>query len=131
MKGHFERNPGVMSPAAFDHFLAEGRKPETREAFDRVWLMGALLMVGDALGANRYFGHEPEAEIIRHLRNSIAHGNRFKFDPPVIDKTTGRLKHPANISRYAARQAMPVREVDTNLRKCFLAGEVRMPSSIA
>jgi hypothetical protein len=99
----------------FDHFLAEGRKPETRKDFDRVWLIGALLMVGDALGASGYFGHEPEAEIIRHLRNGIAHGNRFHFDHFLIDKATGKLKHPANISRYAARQAVPALEVDTNL----------------
>jgi hypothetical protein len=100
----------------FDHYLAEGRKPETRQDFDRVWLMGALLMVGDALGASGYFGHEPEVEIIRHLRNGIAHGNRFAFHSKVIDKATGKLKYPANISRYAARQAMPSHEVDTNLQ---------------
>jgi hypothetical protein len=111
-----QRDDGNAMVMWFDHFLAEGRKPETREDVDRVWLMGALLMVGDALGANGYFGHEPEAEIIRHLRNGVAHGNRFKFESPVINKTTGRLKHPANISRYAARQAMPVRQVDTNLQ---------------
>jgi hypothetical protein len=34
----------------------------------------------------------------------------------VIDRATGKLKHPANISRYAARQVMPVHEVDTNLQ---------------
>jgi len=101
----------------FDHFLQEGRKPDTREAFDKVWLVGALLTVGDALAAkkNKYFGHAPEAEIIRHLRNGIAHGNRFTFYPWVKDEATGRLKHPANISRYAAQQAMPVRQVDTDL----------------
>jgi hypothetical protein len=73
----------------FDHYLAEGRRPETRKDFDRVWLMGALLVVGDALSANGYFGHEPEAEIIRHLRNGIAHGNQFTFHDRVKDKTTG------------------------------------------
>jgi hypothetical protein len=73
-------------------------------------------MVGDALGANGYFGHEPEAEIIRHLRNGIAHGNRFCFDTRVINKATGKLKYPANTSRYAARQVMPVHEVDTTLQ---------------
>jgi hypothetical protein len=100
----------------FDHYLAEGRKPETRQDFDRVWLIGALLMVGDALGACGYFGHEPEAELIRHLRNGIAHGNRFSFHPTVIDKNSGKLKHPANIFRYATRQVMPMHEVDTHLQ---------------
>jgi hypothetical protein len=77
--------------------------------------MGALLMVGDALGANGYFGHIPEAEIIRHLRNGVGHGNRFSFHSNVIEQSTGKLKYPANIFRYAARQRMPRHEVDTNL----------------
>jgi hypothetical protein len=109
------RRDGNAMIVSFDYYLAEGLRPKTLEDFDRVWLMGALLMVGDALGANGYFGHIPEAEIIRHLRNGIGHGNRFKFRSEVIDKVTGKLKHPANIFRYAARQGMPVHEVDTNL----------------
>jgi len=100
----------------FNYYLAENMKPETRQDFDRVWLMGALLTVGDALRANGYFNHDPEAEMIRHLRNGIAHGNHFEFHPSVIDKTTGKLKHPANISRYSSRQAMPKHEIDTNLQ---------------
>ena len=72
-------------------------------------------MLGDALGANGYFGNIPEAEIIRHLRNGIGHGNRFNFHSSVIDKSTGKLKHPANIFRYAARQVMPPHDVDTYL----------------
>ena len=134
----------------FDHYLAEGRKPEAREDFDRVWLIGALqeqevrrrtrsscsnslfdpviqtsgdsasghhaLMVGDALKVEGYFGNQPEAEIIRHLRNGIAHGNRFSFRPNVVDKNTQKLKYPANIFRYAARQGMPMHEVETNMQ---------------
>jgi hypothetical protein len=108
------RRDGNAMIMSFDHYLAEGRKPETKRDFDKVWLIGALLMVGDALGTNKYFGHIPEAEIIRHLRNGVAHGNRFIFHPNVIDKTSGKLKHPANIFRYAGRQVMPMHEVDTD-----------------
>lgn len=100
---------------SIDYYLAEGLKPNTIDDFNRVWLMGALLMVGDALGDNGYFGHIPEAEIIRHLRNGVAHGNKFKFHAAVKDSTSGKLKYPANIFRYAARQVMPMHEVETNL----------------
>ena len=112
------RRDGNAMIMSFDHYLAEGLKPNTRDDFDRVWLMGALLMVGDALVANKFFGHIPEAEIIRHLRNGIGHGNKFNFvsKPNVIDPALGKLRHPANIFRYAARQAMPMHEVDTNLK---------------
>jgi len=106
------RRDGNAMIMSFNHFLEESRKPKALEDFDRVWLIGALLMVGDALSANKYFGNIPEAEIIRHLRNGVAHGNRFNFHPRVIDKASGRLKHPANISRYAARQVMPAHEVE-------------------
>ena len=108
------RRDGNAMIMPFDHYLSEGRKPETKQDFDKVWLIGALLMVGDALGANRYFGHIPEAEIIRHLRNGVAHGNQFKFDRAVIDQSSGKLKYPANIFRYAGRQGMPMHEVDTD-----------------
>jgi hypothetical protein len=108
------RRDGSAMIMSFDHYLAESRKPETKQDFDKVWLIGALLTVGDALGANKYFGNIPEAEIIRHLRNGVAHGNRFRFSSDVKDKTSGKLKHPANIFRYAGRQGMPKHEVDTD-----------------
>ena len=43
------RRDGNAMIISFDHYFAEGRKPESRQDFDRVCLMGALLMVGDAL----------------------------------------------------------------------------------
>lgn len=65
----------------------------TREEFPRIWLTGALLAVGDALRDNGYFDHAPELELVYHLRNGIAHGNRFKF----TDSGRKRLaEHPAH-----------------------------------
>ena len=100
----------------FNHYLNEAKSTTARDDFDKVWLQGALLTVGDALGAHGYFDHQPEAEIIRHLRNAIAHGNHFNFHKSVIDRTTGKLKYPANIFRYAKRQSMPRYEVDVGLQ---------------
>jgi hypothetical protein len=110
------RRDGNAMIVSFDHYLVEGRKPDTRQEFDKVWLVGALLTVGDALGEHGYFGHIPEAEIIRHLRNGVGHGNKFDFHPKVKDKGTGKLKQPANTFRYAAQLQMPRHEVDTHLQ---------------
>jgi hypothetical protein len=110
------RGDGNEMIAAFPYHLTECRKPEAGRDFDRVWLVGALLSVGYALSRHGYFGHAPEAEIVRHLRNGVAHGNKFGFADSVKDATTGRLKKPANTARYAARQGMPVREVETHLQ---------------
>ena len=56
----------------------------------RVWIAGSLLAVGDALKENDYFGHAPEFELVRHLRNGIAHGNRFD------------IRHPDKLKKYPA-----------------------------
>ena len=100
----------------FNHYLAECRKQEVRIDFDKAWLIGALLIVGDVLRATGYFGHAPEAEIIRHLRNSVAHGNRFNFHPNITDRATRRLRYPANIFRYDIQLSIPRHEVETNLQ---------------
>ena len=110
-----KRDDGSNLISQFPYFLQDSRDPDVKKDFDKVWLVGALLAVGDALGAHKYFGHVPEAEIIRHLRNGVAHGNKFRFDKSVKDATTGRLKDPANTARYA-RYVMPVREVETHLQ---------------
>jgi hypothetical protein len=110
------RRDGNTMIMSFDHYLAEGRNPEARDDFDKAWLVGALLLVGDALGANAYFGHDPEAEMIRHLRNGIAHGNHFSFHPNVINQATQKLKYPANIFRYAAQCVMPMHEIEAHMQ---------------
>src|SRR5262249_35231234 len=51
-----------------------------REEFPRIWLTGSLLAVGDALKENNYFDHAPVLELVYHLRNGVAHGNRFTFN---------------------------------------------------
>jgi hypothetical protein len=50
------------------------------DEFDRAMLGGALITLGDALNAHRYFDHAPELQLVRHLRNGVAHGNRFNID---------------------------------------------------
>ncbi|OXC78250.1 hypothetical protein [Caballeronia sordidicola] len=42
--------------------------------------MGALLTLGDELGARGYFDRAPILEIVYHLRNGMAHDNRFNID---------------------------------------------------
>jgi len=47
----------------------------------RVWLIGALIAVGDALEASDpyYLSRAPLLELIFHLRNAAAHRGRFHF----------------------------------------------------
>ncbi|MBF4991133.1 hypothetical protein [Methylophilus sp. QUAN] len=110
------RRDGTDMTIWFNHFLEINQRPTTAQAFDKVWLTGALLAVGDALGEHNYFDPCPEAQMIRHLRNGIAHGNRFDFHPKVIDQKTGKLKRPANTFRYSPLQRMPIYQIDTHLQ---------------
>src|SRR5207302_8761734 len=54
---------------------------EYQGTYDRLWLAGALLTLGDRLKVEGYFDHGPDLEFVRHLRNGVAHGNRFHFLP--------------------------------------------------
>jgi hypothetical protein len=38
-----------------------------------------LIAVGDACTQNQYFDRVPSLELLRHLRNGAAHGNRFNL----------------------------------------------------
>jgi hypothetical protein len=53
--------------------------PSYREIHDRLWLGGALLTLGDELADAGYFDKGHDLEFVRHLRNGIAHGNRFNL----------------------------------------------------
>jgi hypothetical protein len=88
----------------------------------RVWLAGSLLAVGDALARNGYFDHAPELELVRHLRNGIAHGNRFRIDHPDELK-----KYPAhNRDAWSRKPGRMIFEI-TGAR--WNAGPVRLHGS--
>jgi hypothetical protein len=81
--GKVIRKDGTEWSYDFAHFLRLA-KSDTMIATEteRVWIAGALLRLGDALTQNQYFDRAPELELVRHLRNGIAHGNRFRIDDP-------------------------------------------------
>ena len=67
----------------FQIYLEEARKNTfIIHQLDRVYLSGALLTIGDALSKNHYFDKSPIIELLRHLRNGIAHGNKFNIGFP-------------------------------------------------
>ena len=39
-----------------------------------------LLTLGDTLAASGYFDHASELELVRHIRNGIAHDNRYNIE---------------------------------------------------
>jgi hypothetical protein len=131
---HVPRDDGTHHTFWFNHFLSQVREPQLAEDFKRAWLANSLLTVGDALGAAHYFnrapGAEPEAELIRHLRNGIAHGNEFSMRGDVIDSSTGRLKLPAHNRRYARVLSMREYEVDTHLNGSAVLFDYGGPAAI-
>lgn len=74
--------------------LTAERGPDERIAgeFDRTFLAGALIRLGDQLSRHGYFDDAPELEFVRHLRNGVAHGNRLDSRDP--DR---RQRRPAHI----------------------------------
>jgi hypothetical protein len=81
--GHVLRKDGTSHVFHFTHFLAQvGSNPAMVDDLDRVWFVGSLLVIGDALTRHRYFDRAPELELLRHLRNGVAHGNAFRIDDP-------------------------------------------------
>lgn len=56
--------------------------PTLRDEMDRAWCVSSLLLLGDRLAVNGYFDRAPLLEMVRHLRNAVAHGNRFTFGAP-------------------------------------------------
>lgn len=85
--GYVTRKDGTQHVFDLGHYLGVARsEPEMA----RVWLVGSLLAVGDALAKQRYFDHAPELELVRHLRNGVAHGNKFSINKSLL------AKHPAH-----------------------------------
>ena len=85
------RKDGTKHVFSFDHYFREAfENSRTKDDLDRVWLTGALITLADALDEDDYFDRAPLLELVRHLRNGVSHGNRFKID------------HAHILSRYPA-----------------------------
>jgi hypothetical protein len=90
--GYVRRKDGTQHVFAFGHFLGQARA--MTDDLARIWLVGSLLAVGDALWVHSYFDRAPELELVRHLRNGVAHGNAF------------RIGNPASLQRFPAHNRL-------------------------
>jgi hypothetical protein len=85
------RKDGTKHVFSLDHYLREAfENSKTKEDLDRVWVTGGLIALADALDRKAYFDRAPELELVRHLRNGVSHGNRFRID------------HPNKLAKYPA-----------------------------
>ena len=78
--GEITRKDGTAHTLNLRHYLDLFREDHglQREVL-RAWAMGALLTLGDELSAHDYFDRAPVLELVYHLRNGVAHGNRFNI----------------------------------------------------
>ena len=128
------RDDGTYHTFHFSHFFEQLKEPQLVEDFKRACLASSLLSVGDELDAANYYRKvpeaEPEAELVRHLRNGIAHGNKFTIYQKLIDQHTGRLKIPAHNRRY--KRVLHMREyvVDAHLNGSNVLFDYGGPAAI-
>jgi hypothetical protein len=89
------------------HYLDYARaNPEMVDDLKRVWLVGSLIAVGDVLSEHDYLNRAPLLELVYHLRNGVAHGNRFTFKVGQSTPGLTRLKkYPANNKQAGIKTA--------------------------
>jgi len=112
--GEIKRKDGTVHTINLRHYLDLLREDRSlQDRFLRNWAVGALLTLGDELNKFDYFDHAPILELVYHLRNGVAHGNRFNIT------TTGkkRLANYAAHNKHAAvkSQLQTVYEITPNL----------------
>lgn len=112
--GKVRRKDGTEHAYHFQFYLQNViDKPQLREEFEKTWLTGALLRLGDALQKNDYFDHAPELELVYHLRNGLAHGNKFNIDKSGQQRLR---KYPAhNRLAWVTGDSGEVFEIDASL----------------
>lgn len=99
-----KRKDGTAHVFDFLHFLSLVQSDVLIAGeLERVWFAGTLLRVGDALAQHNYFDRAPELELLRHMRNGIAHGNRFRID------------NPSSLARYPAHNRLAWIKSDLNV----------------
>ncbi len=78
--GEVKRKDGTAHTLNLRHYLNLFREDHgVQSEVLRSWAMGALLTLGNALSPHKYFDQAPVLELVYHLRNAVAHGNRFNI----------------------------------------------------
>lgn len=77
--GNLMRRDGTAIIFHLPDFLRAAASTAHQEVQLRSSITGALVTVGDALASQKYFDRRPDLELVRHLRNGLAHGNRFNL----------------------------------------------------
>lgn len=75
------------SSVAYDwqHHVDAARGDEAVAAeLERAFVVSALLVLAEQLAKENYFDRAPVLEMVRHLRNGVAHGNAFHFHDPSV-----------------------------------------------
>jgi hypothetical protein len=81
--GDVTRKDGTGHVYDIHHYLEYARTNATiLNNLERVWIVGSLIAVGDALAQHDYLNRVPLLELVRHIRNGVAHGNRFDIRNP-------------------------------------------------
>jgi hypothetical protein len=96
ISSYVTRNDGTQHTFNLSYYLNQVHtNPDIADELPRVWLVGSLLAVGDALGTrqNRYFDHAPVLELFYHLRNGVAHGNVFHFNATGLNRLNKYRAH--------------------------------------
>ncbi|QAY77259.1 hypothetical protein [Sphingosinicella sp. BN140058] len=95
VKAKLNRLDGTSISYLLPHYLSLATDhPSIKEHVSKAWYAGALITAGDMLAAHAYFDRQPEFELVYHLRNAAAHGNRFN----ITQAGANRLKsHPAHL----------------------------------
>ena len=97
--GEIKRKDGTFHTLDLRHYLDRLRcDDDLQRHFLRVWAIGALLMLGDELGRHDYFDHAPILELVYHLRNGVAHGNRFNLTDMGRKRLQKHKAHNRNVA---------------------------------
>lgn len=104
--GEIKRKDGTAHTLNLRHYLDLFRTDHgiQREVL-QAWAKGALLTLGDELNAHRYFDRAPILELVYHLRNAVAHGNRFNITGRGRDRLA---KYPAHNREAMAKSPVGI-----------------------
>jgi hypothetical protein len=94
--GYVYRKNGAPHIYNSSYYLDYASSDRVADDLARVWIVGSLLAVGDAIHQCKNINRTPLLELLRHLRNGVAHGNVFEIrDPKELKKNPAHNKDAA------------------------------------